>query len=135
MANYQKLRSRFPARRKYLIKLNFHHCLICFSMMFKNENAFILIGPFRQLITMNDLPDKGVINDELLKPILNAGILIQGEKIFEVGNYHELQRKATELNSEIVELNEDFVALPGFIDAHTHICFAGSRANDYALRN
>jgi imidazolonepropionase len=27
------------------------------------------------------------------------------------------------------------VGLPGFVDSHTHICFGGSRANDYALRN
>ena len=26
------------------------------------------------------------------------------------------------------------MALPGFIDCHTHICFAGSRAADYAQR-
>ena len=24
--------------------------------------------------------------------------------------------------------------LPGFVDCHTHICFAGSRAKDYAMR-
>ena len=32
-------------------------------------------------------------------------------------------------------IQEDLVALPGFIDAHTHICFAGSRAMDFAARN
>jgi imidazolonepropionase len=26
------------------------------------------------------------------------------------------------------------VLLPGFVDCHTHICFAGSRAKDYAMR-
>ncbi|RZK15330.1 MAG: imidazolonepropionase, partial [Hymenobacter sp.] len=43
--------------------------------------------------------------------------------------------EATALQASIFELTEDYVALPGWIDAHTHICFAGSRAQDYALRN
>ena len=33
-----------------------------------------------------------------------------------------------------MEVEEKLVALPGLIDPHTHICFAGSRANDYAMR-
>jgi imidazolonepropionase len=33
-----------------------------------------------------------------------------------------------------VILEGPLVAVPGFIDAHTHICFGGSRVEDYALR-
>ena len=29
----------------------------------------------------------------------------------------------------------DYVALPGLVDCHTHLCFGGSRARDFALRN
>ncbi|HNW50649.1 MAG TPA: imidazolonepropionase, partial [Prolixibacteraceae bacterium] len=36
--------------------------------------------------------------------------------------------------SEIDRLNTAYVAFPGLIDAHTHLCWAGSRADDYALR-
>jgi imidazolonepropionase len=36
---------------------------------------------------------------------------------------------------EILELPAGSVGVPGFIDAHTHSCFAGTRARDYALRN
>jgi imidazolonepropionase len=99
------------------------------------NNSFILIGPFRQLLTMADLPHKGPLKDELLQPIKEAGILVHDEHIFQVGTFSELVEEAKELDAEIIELREDFVALPGFIDAHTHICFAGSRANDYAMRN
>src|SRR4051794_34370887 len=99
------------------------------------KNSFLLIGPFRQLITMADLPHKGPLKDEVLLPIREAGILVQGKHIYQVGTFSELVREAKELNAEIIEINEDVVALPGFIDAHTHICFAGSRANDYAMRN
>ena len=99
------------------------------------KNSFVLIGPFRQLITMADLSHKGPLNDEMLQPIKDAGILVHDEHIFQVGVFSELVKEAKELDAEVVELNEDIVALPGFIDAHTHICFAGSRANDYAMRN
>jgi len=99
------------------------------------KNSFLLIGPFRQLITMADLSPKGPLKDEVLQPIMEAGILAKGEYIYQVSAFSELVIKAKELNAEIIELNEDVVALPGFIDAHTHICFAGSRANDYAMRN
>jgi len=34
----------------------------------------------------------------------------------------------------IEEVEGPAVALPGLIDAHTHICFTGTRARDYALR-
>ena len=34
-----------------------------------------------------------------------------------------------------LELEVPSVGLPGFVDAHTHICFGGSRAQDYAMRN
>src|SRR4051794_24386642 len=97
------------------------------------KNSFVLIGPFRQLITMEDLPYKGPLKDEMLQIIREAGILVQGEYIYKVGTFSELVKKARDLNAEVIELNEDMVALPGFIDAHTHICFAGTRANDYAM--
>src|SRR5690606_20237328 len=37
-------------------------------------------------------------------------------------------------NISIENISGKQVALPGFIDAHTHACFGGSRAADYALR-
>jgi imidazolonepropionase len=38
-------------------------------------------------------------------------------------------------SAQIEEITGDYVLLPGFVDCHTHICFAGSRAKDYAMRN
>ncbi len=69
-------------------------------------------------------------------PILkDAGILMEGERIHTVGKHKELLGVAKELNAEITILNSPFVAIPGLIDCHTHICFSGSRARDYSLRN
>ncbi|MFD2562040.1 imidazolonepropionase [Aquimarina rubra] len=94
-----------------------------------------LIGPITQLISMNGLPLKGALKDEQLPILLNAGILTEGEHIHSIGNYTDLKEIAKSLEAEIIELQSDYVCLPGFIDAHTHICFSGSRANDYAMRN
>lgn len=36
---------------------------------------------------------------------------------------------------ETIKIEGEKVALPAFIDCHTHICFGGNRANDFAMRN
>lgn len=84
---------------------------------------------------MSNLPIKGAIRDEQLSIIKNAGILIKESNIHTIGEFSDLVKIAKELNAEIIELTSSYVCLPGFIDAHTHICFAGSRAKDYAMRN
>jgi imidazolonepropionase len=93
------------------------------------------IGPIRQAVTMSNLPLKGALKDEQLEVISEAGILIKNDKIHQVGNYWDLYPEAQSIGAEMVNLKGDFVALPGFIDCHTHICFGGSRAKDYAMRN
>ena len=93
-----------------------------------------LVGPFSQLITMNDLPDKGPINDRQLEIIENGGVLIKNGIIQKVGIFNELKKEANLGRAQFIEIEENSVGLPGFIDPHTHICFTGSRANDYAKR-
>jgi len=92
-----------------------------------------LIGPFKQLLPMTDLSLKGAISDDELVVLKGAGILVEGEKIKSVGKFDDLKNSYS--NAEIYELKGDHTCLPGFIDSHTHICYGGSRANDYAMRN
>ena len=91
-----------------------------------------LSGPFTQLLTMDNLPLRGKLSDEQLEIIPDAGILYQEGRIFAVGNFERLRRDNPDAEIEFFE--GDFVCLPGMIDVHTHICWAGSRANDYAMR-
>lgn len=91
-----------------------------------------LSGPFTQLLTMDNLPERGKLSDEQLEIIPNGGILHQEGRILAVGNFERLRRDNP--NAEIEFFEGDFVCLPGMIDVHTHICWAGSRANDYAMR-
>ena len=93
--------------------------------------ATTLIGPFTQLLPLTGLPLKGALTDEQLTIITNGGVLIREGKILKVGLFTDLQEDV----DTIIHIDGDTVCLPGFIDAHTHICFGGSRANDFALRN
>ncbi|WP_378174637.1 imidazolonepropionase [Aquimarina sp. SS2-1] len=94
-----------------------------------------LIGPVKQLISLDGLPIKGALKDDELPVILDAGILIEDDRIHSIGNFIDLKEIAKSFEAEIIELQSNYVCVPGFIDAHTHICFSGSRANDYAMRN
>jgi imidazolonepropionase len=96
---------------------------------------YTFIGPISQAVTMANLPVKGALKDEQLHVIQEAGILIKDDKIYDIGPYWDLYPEAQSIGAEMVNLKGDFVALPGFIDCHTHICFGGSRAKDYAMRN
>lgn len=91
-----------------------------------------LIGPFAQIVTLDRLPLKGALNDNQLEIIENGGVVVENGRIVAVGGYNWLTEKYPEIYREFI--GEEQVLLPGFIDCHTHICFAGSRARDYALR-
>ena len=92
-----------------------------------------LIGPLSQLVTLQDLPLRGPISDNDLVVISNAGIAIENGTIVAVDNWESLLTSFP--NASIHGLEGAYVAVPGYIDCHTHICFGGNRARDFALRN
>ncbi|WP_235297885.1 imidazolonepropionase [Portibacter marinus] len=90
-----------------------------------------IVGPFHQLVTFRGLSLRGPLRNEQLEIISNAGMIIQGGHIQEVGDYEKLVKEV----DQVIELEGPCVGLPGWIDSHTHICFAGSRHLDYSARN
>lgn len=100
----------------------------------KQDNAHILIGPFKQLVTLAGLPAAGAIADEELEVLEDAGVLVYDGFIVLVERYDKLLKIAQDKGYTLQKIEEPMVLLPGLIDSHTHICFAGSRANDYAMR-
>jgi imidazolonepropionase len=100
----------------------------------KPQNNHTLIGPFTQIVTMANLPEAGAIPDEKLEVLEQAGVLVYDGHIVLVGQYDKLLKIASDEGYTLHKIEEPMVLLPGLIDSHTHICFAGSRANDYAMR-
>ena len=93
-----------------------------------------LIGPFKQIVTLANLPLRGKLSDDQLEIINDGGILInENNLIEEIGNYSLL--KVNFSTAKLETLNSELIALPAFTDSHTHICFGGNRANDFAMRN
>jgi imidazolonepropionase len=91
-----------------------------------------LIGPFIQILPLTGMPQKGALKDEQLHIIPNGGVLVEDGLILAVGDFEELGKQNPSV--EIEEVKGTQVLLPGFIDCHTHICFGGNRAKDYAMR-
>lgn len=89
-----------------------------------------LLGPFSQIVTLRHLPLAGPIQDSQLEIITDGGIVTNQGIIEWIGPY----KTAPGDVDEHIVTRTPTVVLPGLIDCHTHICFAGTRARDYALR-
>ena len=98
-------------------------------------SRYTFIGPVSQLLPMSGLPLKGPVLDAQLPVWEDMALILEGERIYRIGPHSELKEVANQLQADLITLDSPGIVLPGWIDAHTHICFAGSRAHDYAYRN
>ncbi len=95
-----------------------------------NESlAIVNIG---QLVTLAG-PSRPRVGVELreLGIIPNAALLIEDGRIVAAGSYRDLQSKG--LPHAVVDAQGRCVT-PGFVDAHTHLVFAGNRAAEFEQR-
>jgi imidazolonepropionase len=81
-----------------------------------------LAGPKRPRVGA-ELSELGIIRD--------GGLLIRNGRIEVVGPSGEVEKKAGE--TEVIDARGK-VVLPGFVDAHTHLVFAGNRLDDFERR-
>ncbi len=65
--------------------------------------------------------------------IPGGGLLTEGEIILQVGPSRSLERQASRMRAEAIDCRGR-VVMPGFVDSHTHLVFAASRADDYEMR-
>jgi imidazolonepropionase len=91
-----------------------------------------LIGPFTQILPLSGLPLKGPLRDDSLKIISQGGVLVENGLIAGTGDFEKLRKENPA--AAIQQASGGQVLLPGFVDCHTHLCFAGDRSKDYALR-
>ncbi|HZY36931.1 MAG TPA: imidazolonepropionase [Mucilaginibacter sp.] len=91
-----------------------------------------LTGPFTQILPLTGLSLKGPLKDSQIQVIKNGWILSNNGRIITIGTLERLRRDHP--SAQIEEITDEQVVLPGFIDCHTHICFAGNRVKDYAMR-
>lgn len=82
-----------------------------------------LVGPPRAR-SGKELCHLGIIPD--------GGLLVAEDKISWVGSTAEI-RKLCQRDTEVVDAR-GCVVLPGFVDAHTHLVFAGNRLEDFESR-
>ena len=85
-----------------------------------------------QLVTLVG-PTRPRVGAEMaeLSIICDGGMLIRDGKIDRVGPSNEIEKKSR--GAEIVD-GGGRVVLPGFVDAHTHLVFAGNRLDDFERR-
>ena len=86
-----------------------------------------------QLITLAG-PPRARFGKELGDPgiIPDGGLVVADGKITHVGKTPEIE-KLCQRDTEVVDAR-GCVVLPGFVDAHTHLVFAGSRLEDFESR-
>ena len=65
--------------------------------------------------------------------IVDAAVACTDGKISWVGKMTELPRAAENFANEVVNCSGSWI-LPGFIDCHTHVIFAGDRSDEYRQR-
>ncbi len=94
----------------------------------------IAIGPFKQILTMRDLPLKGPIQDKDLEVLNDAGLICDQGVITHVDVFENIQIMQQKDEIELYYMDEPMVAVPGYIDAHTHIAYGGSRVDDFTKR-
>jgi imidazolonepropionase len=85
-----------------------------------------------QLVTLSG-PKRPRVGHEMsdLAIIRDGGMLIRDGKIDIVGASNEIEKNAH--GAQIVDAGGR-VVLPGFVDAHTHLVFAGNRLDDFERR-
>lgn len=102
------------------------------SEMLTPEVDLLLINA-GELVTMAGGPRKGARLKEI-RAIKNGALAAYQGEIVDVGTTEEvLARVQTGPSTRIIDARGRAV-IPGFVDPHTHLCFAGDRSDEFALR-
>lgn len=89
----------------------------------------------RQLVTVSSAGERVKVGAAMrdLGIIDNAAVMIDHEVITWIGRMKDLSMSSLGGETEVLDCMER-VVLPGFVDAHTHLLFAGNREDEFAER-
>jgi imidazolonepropionase len=98
-----------------------------------SQNQSLLVTNCSQLITLADPahPRTGAEMREL-SIIYDGAMLVRDDRIAAIGPRAEIEPLAAP-DTQIIHA-DGRVVMPGFVDAHTHLVFAGNRADEFELR-
>ena len=98
--------------------------------MTDKSRADLIIHSASQLLSLTGGPQRGPTFGDL-GIIENGAIVVAAGKILAVGPTEEIQRRF--YADQAIDASKR-VVLPGFVDPHTHLIFAGDRAAEFEMR-
>jgi len=106
------------------------------ARMMKHEvmekGKILLLTGAEQVITMQGIRPKRGKEQSKIGILEKACVAIQDGKILAVGPHTQVKKALPHTPDEILNVREKIVC-PGFVDAHTHLLFAGTRENEFHL--
>jgi imidazolonepropionase len=99
----------------------------------RKENVDILIVNANEIITLEGDNQKPCTGKQMqsLGIIRNGGLAVKNDRIVAVGKASEVRKK---FRAENVISASGKIVMPGFVDPHTHLVFAGSREDEFQMR-
>jgi len=97
------------------------------------EKADIIIVNAEELITLAGGGEKPRVGKQMLELgiIRNGGLAVKDGRIVAIGKTSEVTKV---FKAETMISASGKIVLPGFVDPHTHLVFAGSRENEFQMR-
>ena len=79
----------------------------------------------KRVITGSDMRDLSIIE--------SAAVIVEDDTVLWTGQMKDLPAKDLK-NADVLDCS-DRVVMPGFVDSHTHLVFAGSREEEFSMRS
>lgn len=100
------------------------------------QTADLIIINAKELLTLSGNSSRPKTREQMdeLGIVRNGAIAVSKDKIIACGTSDEVMEEVSK-TSDTIEIDaSEKVVMPGFIDSHTHLVFAGSRENEFEQR-
>src|SRR5690625_1348045 len=100
-------------------------------------SELLIVSQAEQLITVSGHSEQPATKDAMqqIDVIENGTVIIQDGKILAAGPHDEIKTEYESVWKDAKNIDATGkIVTPGLVDPHTHIVYAGSRENEYAMR-